>query len=272
MLAMEFRRLTGTGAPASVLLYAADPVSPATLMCRLSRLARGVVAAGLLLLGCGPQSATPMPEPPGIDGSLIAPVIPDIVLLSEPHPVTVKGEPGSVTAGSLVRALNLDGIEAAVEVRSLQDGSFQLTLLGSVGDELRFEATAAGRRSLPVDVVLAQIDFQDAFEPSPRHACVELEPGYQLPFDGAGGAQWFVRNSCRDALTLSTPRFRLMAGGPGATTLATTLPLALPPGQSASLELVSTPGAALPEDQVLFIDVSLEGRLIRYPFGLYPAE
>ena len=52
----------------------------------------------------------------------------------------------------------------------------------------------------------------------------------------------------------------------------TALPLAVPPGESASLELTAAPGATLPEDQVLFIDVSLAERPIRYPFSVHPVE
>jgi hypothetical protein len=63
-----------------------------------------------------------------------------------------------------------------------------------------------------------------------------------------------------------------MPTGAGELTLATPLPVAVPPGESATLELTSIPGATLPEDQVLFIDVSLADRLIRYPFSIHPAE
>jgi hypothetical protein len=184
----------------------------------------------------------------------------------------VKGQPGSVTPGSLVRALNLDAAEPAVEVSSLQDGSFQLTIVANVGDELRFEAVAGAVRSPPVDVRVAQVDFADAFEPSARHDCVELEPGYRIPLASSGGAQWVVRNACDDVLSLSTPRFRLMTTGADELTLATGLPLAVPPGESATLELTSTPGARLPEDQVLFIDVAVAERPIRYPFSVHPVE
>jgi hypothetical protein len=213
-----------------------------------------------------------MPEPPAFDGSRIGPVVPDVRLFVEPHPVVVKGQPGAVTPGSLVRALNLDAVEPAVQVSSARDGSFQLTLLANVGDEVRFEAVAGGLRSAPIDVIVSQVDSEDAFEPSPRHDCVELEPGYQVPLASSGRAQWIIRNTCDDVLSLGTPRFRLTTTGTGELTLVTALPLAVPPGESASLELTSAPGATLPADQVLFIDVSLAERLIRYPFGVYPVE
>lgn len=212
-----------------------------------------------------------MPEPPAIDGSRIGPMVEDVVLFSYPRPVGVQGESGAATPGSLVRAVNLDGTAPPIEARARQDGSFVLAVLASVGDELRFDAVIGSERSEPVDVLLATGDTLDVFVPSPRHECVRVEPGFQIPLPQSGGARLLVTNDCTDVITLSAPRFRLGTPGASGFEILTALPLAIALGSSTSIALDSTQGSA-PEEDVLFLDVTLQGTILRYPFGLYATD
>jgi len=210
-----------------------------------------------------------MPEPPSIDGRQIAPFIPDIIILSDPPVIVVRGVSGAATPDRTVRALNLDNTTAGVETRSRADGSFELSIAAAEGDELRFEVLAGALRSPPVDVVLTESGVNDAFVPSARHGCVRLVPGLQVPFAQAGSARLVVNNDCAELVSLSSPRLR---SGASAFALLTPLPLDVAPGSSAELELDFGPNAALPTEDVLFVDLTREDELIRYPVGLYAVE
>jgi hypothetical protein len=210
-----------------------------------------------------------MPEPPAIDGRQIAPFVPDIIILADPPTLVVQGESGAATPDSTVRALNLDNATAGVETLSRADGSFELIIAAAQGDELRFEVLAGALRSPPVDVILTQSGVNDAFVPSPRHGCVRLVPGLQVPFAQAGSARLVVNNDCAEIVSLSAPRLR---SGASAFELLTPLPLDVMPGGSAELELDFDPNAMLPAEDVLFIDLGREDELIRYPVGLYAVE
>jgi len=205
-----------------------------------------------------------MPEPPSIDGGRIGPGPMDISTLSEPHLVPIAGKPGAATAGSVVRVLNLDLQLPAVSARAAADGSFATSVLASAGNELRFEALSEGRRSAPADFIYTS-NAGDQLTPSPRHDCLTLSPGFDLEVPASGVATLRLSNECADAITLATPRFR----SAGAFELATPLPLLVAAGGEGQLELrlsAATPGAA---EDVLFLDVTLATRTLRYPIGLF---
>jgi hypothetical protein len=230
------------------------------------RAAGGCAISGVALLcACGPSVATPMPEPPSLDGGRIA-LAPGVVPLSEPHPVAIEGAPGAATPGALVRALDLDDTGPAVTAQAGADGAFTLTLYASDGDELRLQAVSAGVRSEPVDLLHPD---GGSLTPSPRHACVALAPGLELPFS-AELVELRIENQCSESITLDNPRLRL---DNGEFELATALPLSVPAGGEATLavrRLLAPPPA---REDVLFVDVDLGGLVIRYPIGLFsPSE
>lgn len=225
---------------------------------------------------CGPQVATPMPEPPSIDGGKIGPDDIGVVALSEPHPLPIRGEAGAVTPGSIVRVLNLDETSAAVSAQADADGAFQLTVMVSSGDELRIQAVQGSVRSEPVDFIHGGLASVDALVPSPRHPCVVLQPGLELRFADLelrsaelGPRPLRVLNDCADPLSLADPRFRLDAGE---FDLDSELPLTVAPASEATLDisLLQLPPPA--REDVLFIDLSVGGETIRYPIGLYAPD
>jgi hypothetical protein len=231
----------------------------------VSALAAAVVCS-LAATRCGPQVATPMPEPPSIDGGKIGPDVAAVVALSEPHPLAIVGEAGAVTPGSIVRVLNLDETDAAVSAQADADGAFELTVMVSTGDELRFQAVEGSVRSEPVDFIHGGLAAADALSPSPRHPCVVLQPGLELRYGELGPRPLRVLNDCADPLSLAEPRFRL---GGGEFELESELPLTVAPTSEATLDisLLELPPPA--REDVLFIELSVAGETIRYPIGLY---
>jgi len=245
-----------------------SPTRPAAF-CRRVLLALGSSFVGALGGGgCGTNSATPMPEPPELDGRKILPDRDGIGVLSEPRPLPLRGAPGAASPGSLVRVQNLDATGPAITTQAAGDGSFALTVLVTSGDELRLSAVRDGARSAPVDVVFRRVDDADTLEPSPRHACVRLEPGFELPFDAPGERTFQIHNDCSEALELAAPRFRLDVGFE----LTSALPLGIEAGGEGSLalRLPSLPTASL--EDVLFVDVALGDVVLRYPLGAYTVE
>jgi hypothetical protein len=207
-----------------------------------------------------------MPEPPSIDGVLIglAPVA--ITVLSEPHPVSIAGEPGAATAGAVVRVLNLDLDLPAVTATAATDGSFATSVLASAGNELRFEAVQQDQRSAPADLLYTS-EGGDQLSPSPRYDCLSLVPGFDLDVPVSGTASLQLHNGCPEPITFDVPRFR----SSGDFTLDTPLPLVVPAGAVGELQLRLTVATGAAED-VLFVDASRATQTLRYPIGLFRAE
>lgn len=233
------------------------------------RLALAIVCS-LAATQCGPQVATPLPEPPSIDGGKIGlDDIGAVTALSEPHPLPIAGAPGAVTGGSIVRVLNLDEANAAVSAQADADGAFEITVMVSDGDELRFQAVQNGERSEPVDFIHGSITGPDALTPSPRHPCVVLQPGLELRYDELGPLPLRVLNDCAEPLSLGAPRFRL---DDGEFALDSELPLVVPPSSEATLDISLLELPPPLREDVLFIDSSVGGETIRYPIGLYAPD
>jgi hypothetical protein len=226
----------------------------------------GFGLGALGLAACGPQAATPMPEPPSIDGGLIGPDREGISILMEPRPVPLVGSTGAVTPGALVRVLNLDAGSPADTVVAAADGSFQLSVLASNGDELRFSAVLEGRRSAPVDFIYTS-DFGDDLTASPRHACVTLQPGLELELASSRASVPF-QNACSGPIQLASPRFRTGADF----ALITALPLVVGAGESGAVELELRNAPPPAREDVWFTDVTLGSTALRYPIGVFAEE
>lgn len=228
-----------------------------------------ISAAGLLASACGPQGATPIPQPPlgafpldSVDTPQADSNDPKQVLFSSRPSGAAKAEPAP---GAVVRVTNLDSTAAASETNSDAAGNFTLSAQASLGDELRFESLLDGRHSGPSDAVLAQSNAELGLVPSPRFACLLLVPGYFVGFGGSTHASVRVHNGCAEPVSLSNPRLRR---GLADFALTSTLPLDLPSGQDRSLDLVFTPNASGLREDTLFFDVTLSTELIRYPVTL----
>jgi hypothetical protein len=230
------------------------------------------IRCGLLLtlvLGLTHCGATPMPEPPSLDGGLIGLAPVGIVVLSEPRLLPIAGLPGAATPGAIVRVLDLDSRDPAVSTTAASDGSFTLTVPVRSGHELRLQAQLESARSAPVDLTYASVELADTLEPSPRYECVTLEPGFELDFAGSVSRSLRVRNSCGSPIVLAAPRFRLDSAD---FELTTTLPRTLAPGSDALLELTLLSATPPAREDVLFVDLSLAEQVLRYPISLYAPE
>ena len=211
-----------------------------------------------------------MPEPPSLDPGLIGLAPVGAVVLSEPRLLPIAGLPGAATPGASVRVLDLDTRDPAVSTTAASDGSFALLVPVRSGDELRLQAQTGGARSEPVDLIYRSVELADTLEPSPRHDCVTLDPGFELAFAGSVSRSLRVQNACSGPIVLSAPRFRLDGAD---FELESVLPLTLPAGSEGLLDLTLLRPAPPAREDVLFVDISLDGRALRYPIGLYaPGE
>ena len=222
------------------------------------------LATGLLAAtACGSKwTATPLPEPPAVDGSRIH--RPDLATAFAGS-ISVEGDSRSASAGATLRVTNLDSTDDPVTTTVASDGSFVLEVLAEEGDEIRIDAVTREGRSEPVDLLV-----DDELMPSPRHDCVRLVPEFSVEFrDGSRTEELMVHNLCDLEVALANPRTRL---GLAAFTLESDLPLTIPAGESAALEFgfaEASPGA---REDVFFIDIEVDDELFRYPVTLYAPE
>jgi hypothetical protein len=222
---------------------------------------------GLSLLGlvaCDANwTATPLPEPPALDGERIH--TPEIMPAAAGE-LTIIGDPSSVSAGATLRILNLDTTDAPFTSRVEGDGSFELQVSADAGDELRIEAFNENGRSGPLDYLA----LQDGLVPSPRHDCVRLIPETTLEFGSSpDSADLVVQNRCDDELVLDNPRARLELPD---FRLQSELPQTLAPNGSAALEFEFLEESAEAREDVFFVDIEVLGEVIRYPVTLSAPE
>lgn len=214
-----------------------------------------------LASGCeGTRGATPLPEPPALDGTRIQ--VPDIMPVSA-GTVTLQGSSRSATPGSTLRVTNLDSEDEPSTVLVATDGSFALEIEAEPGDELRFEAEKNGERSDAVDLTL-----EDELVPSPRHDCIRLEPEFRLEFVEPGREPVFVQNTCGEDASISAPRLRLAELAELAEfAVSGEFPLSLSAGDDASFEVAFEGGVSV--EDVLFVDIEVGGVVHRYPLTLW---
>jgi hypothetical protein len=211
-----------------------------------------------------------MPEPPSLDGGLIGLAPVGIVVLSEPRLLPIAGQPGAATPGASVRVIDLDTRDPGVSTTAASDGSFALTVPVRSGDELRLQAQTDSARSEPVDLIYRSVEPVDTLEPSPRHDCVTLDPGFEVAFAGSASRSLRVQNACSGPIVLAAPRFRLDGAD---FELESVLPLTLPAGSEGRLDLTRLSPTPPAREDVLFVDVSLADQVLRYPIGLFaPGE
>lgn len=230
-----------------------------------------LVTAGVWLLAsaCGPGVATPMPEPPtvfdltGFEDPTVTAKQPldDRVLV-------IQTGRGNVPIGATVRVTNLDTTDAVVAGPGTPEGGFEVDLIVSDGQELRFEWVNGTEHSAPADAIISRSnplgqDFRLAL--APRFACLKLSPGFALDFSGTTHATLGIENGCTDAVQLNNPRSRLTLAD---FALPATVPADIPAGESTEIAVDFTRGAPGLREDVLFIDVTLAGTTIRYPITL----
>lgn len=222
-----------------------------------------VVSGLLAATACGSEwTATPLPEPPALDGSRIR--RPDITTAFAGS-IWIEGDARSASAGATLRVTNLDSTDAPETTTVASDGSFSLEVLAEPGDEVRIDAVNRHGRSEPIDLIV-----DDDLIPSPRHDCIRLAPEFSLEFrEGSGSEKLTVYNLCDLEVALTDPRARLALEN---FTLESELPLTLPAGESAALEFEFAESSPDAREDVFFIDIEVDAELIRYPVTLYAPE
>lgn len=215
----------------------------------------------LLLLACSsPRGATPMPEPLSIDPNRF----PNIVVANSDRFVeAISGDTGAAPSRALVRLTNLDSASDSLTTVADAQGRFYLDLgeLVRTGDELRLQAVRDGERGPPLD-----LQTDPFVAPSERHGCVGVFPGSELVFTAARAELEFT-NLCVSDVSIANARTRL--GAAEFRGVAPELPLVLQPNESARVEVLLDLESGAELEEILFLDVTAEGRALRYPVTLY---
>ena len=199
-----------------------------------------------------------MPEPPSFDASRIVGV-----MSVATGPRLFQGAAGAVTPRAVVRVTNLDTQDASVATTAGADGSFSIVVpVPAERNELRFEAILNDVRSAPLD-----LSDETGFAPSERFPCVKVNPGLALTIPKAG-AQLNIENGCSSPLEISNPRTRLDLPAFPAPAAEQTLA----PAARASIPFTRSTEATANVEEILFLDLTLDGRTIRYPISLLVAE
>lgn len=247
------------------------PRPPRSSRARRALASSAPLTAGVWLMAsaCGPGVATPMPEPPtAFDLSGFAEVTTAVDYPVDDRVLVIASGTGNVPPGGTVRVTNLDDTSPVAAGPGNAQGGFQVDLIVSDGQELRFEWVSGGEHSAPADAIISRPDpLSQVFGLSvaPRFDCLKLSPGFALEFDSKTHAALGVENGCTDAVTFSNPRTRVTLPD---FALPATPPADVAPGESTTIEVDFTRSAAGLREDVLFLDVTLTGQTIRYPITL----
>lgn len=204
----------------------------------------------------------PQPEPPAAashldPGKLLAqPSNPTAIV---PESGFLRGAPGAADPpGAIVRAFNLDRPDDPAETIVRDDGSFDLELSMATGEEIRLQVHDGEARTVPVDVLIGDVDTVPSLSIRPLAACLILTPALEsdlgVPPSGAfvdAGVQ--VSNQCDHAVDFGVPRLRRPASGLQLTALAS-WPPSLAPGESALVQ-VRYQGSS-PLEEILLIEAT----------------
>jgi hypothetical protein len=231
-----------------------------------------LMTAGVWLLAsaCGPGVATPMPEPPTVFdlSGFMDPLAAATKTPLDSRVLVLEASRGNVPPGATVRVTNLDTTDSVVAGPGNAQGGFEVDLIVTDGQELRFEWVNGTEHSAPADAIISRPDpLGESYRvtPAPRFACLELSPGFALDFNGTTHATLGVENACDEAVQLSNPRRRLALPD---FALSSTVPTEVGPGESAQIGADFTRSATGLREDVLFIDVTLADTTIRYPITL----
>lgn len=232
------------------------------------RAVKGLAAA--LLLGLSACSVTPVPEPPSD-----APRQPNLsviygnvgVGIGSP-PITLTGTTGALQPNNVLWVVNLDTQDPPVVTTAGADGSFTITVPGSVGQELRLQARRGSQRSDPVDALI--VTRSGHLSPTHHDPCLSTLPPFELAFGNVALGKTapksiVVKNACAADVVITSAALRRPAPAFAA---STAVPLTVPAGGQASIGVTFTPSSAGLTEEVLLIQLS--GALSeRRPITLY---
>lgn len=251
------------------------PCPPRSSRARRALASSWLLSAGVWLLAsaCGPGVATPMPEPPAatafdLEGIADKGVVTSAKQPLDPRVLVIEAAMGNVPEGASVRVTNLDTRDAVVAGVGNANGGFEVALIVTDGQELRFEWVSDTERSAPADAIVSRDDpnapnFELAL--APRFDCLKLSPGFVLDFDATTHATLGIENACTEAVLLANPRSRLALTD---FALPATVPANVPAGESTEVSVDFTRASPGIREDVLFIDVTLAGTTVRYPITL----
>jgi hypothetical protein len=204
-----------------------------------------------------------LPEPPALDPGKIG--LAPITSLAGPS-VSLVGSKGAAPANCVIRVTNLDSTADAIAKTADASGAFSLDVVGvASGNELRFQALLGSERSAPIDFVYTG-PASPTLTPSSRHDCVTLSPGFELVFEVPGARNLTLVNACPNTLGISNPRQRQ---GLAAFALTSSLPLDVPAASDAALSIEFTAATGKGQEDILFLDLSSQAGVLRYPVTLY---
>lgn len=156
----------------------------------------------ILPLGC---VVSPQPEPPLVNAKRIS------ASLIETNPenpntdhVRIVGQSGAVSpGGSRLVIINLLDASAWADLTTAPDGSFDTTIPGIPGDELRLQAFFGERYSTPVSLIVPERDGGFESTNRPLEDCFTINPETnvdlgQLGIDEGSFAVVDLRNSCSE--------------------------------------------------------------------------
>lgn len=228
------------------------------------------LASLLFAVACAnPQGATPLPEPPSLNGGLIGAASQKDggAFGTLATGVEITGQPGATAPRAIVRITNLDnaGVEP-MDVEADADGGFSVILEVPEGNELRLQPILGGARGEPIDTLFLEEELQPAL----RHECLRVN-SLQINFSASEGdsASTELENTCDGAATIDSSGTRL---GLTEFALGTNLPLVIPAGERATVQIDRDPTASSALEDVLFLEVSVDGERRRLPITLYTPE
>lgn len=210
-----------------------------------------LLASCLNPTGC---SISPKPEPP--DDALPSLDPGDLRITPARDygdPTGIEGGPGSASPpGATLRIWNLDQPSPPIDTTVESDGSFAAYFDVFVGEELRVQLIADGRRSPPADFVVSSDSGPAQLAQRALGDCLLLEPPLEALYPAVSAIR--VTNACAFAVELAAPSLRRPVAGLGAGQ-GTPWPATLPAG--AVLEVALNVQEAMGEfEEILLLNAT----------------
>jgi hypothetical protein len=209
-----------------------------------------------------------MPEPPAeqldfakIGGPEVQPAM---------NVITAIGQPGAGPPGHVLRVTNLDDVQAPSDVVIADDGSFEISVPGENGDELRFHTRDGRERDEPIDVI-----WNYGFTLSERIDCVTLTPPLQRDYGlvEVGGTPVIntvvLRNECAETVQVTAVRFRTAAGDYSFEASNPVPPVDVVPDDTRAWYVVFSPAQIGDSESIVFVEVTTPEGADRYPITVF---
>lgn len=215
------------------------------------------IAVGGFLAACGPQDATPVPEPPALQASKVS--VPPSVAVTDDH-ITLNGSAGAAPPSATIEVTSLDSVEPPVATTASEDGSFSVRVLPN--GEQRAVILVGGRRSQPLDFSVVAGQVVVTLHPE----CLRVTPSLLSGAARGEGVTFSFTNGCSSPVALGHARTRLALPS---FSYDLSFDVSLAPGEGTTVSVGVASNAAPTDQDVLFLDATVEGELVRYPLGVY---